>query len=103
MYFRVRDNFGRSPDTRHGYVIGQCTSQFGQEQTFPRIPGNVSDAAEQDIPSTEISALTLQPKEDIHHNENGLRNSRRLYPSGKTRLLHYNLIPNLPKILIIPK
>jgi hypothetical protein len=29
MYFRVWGNYGHTPDTWHGHVIGQRTSQYG--------------------------------------------------------------------------
>ena len=34
MYFRVWGNYGHTPDTWHGHVIGQRTSQYGQKATF---------------------------------------------------------------------
>ena len=39
MYFRVWGNYGHTPDTWHGHVIGQCTSQFGHKKTLQVIPG----------------------------------------------------------------
>ena len=41
MYFRVWGNYGHTPDTWHGHVIGQRTSQYGQQETFPVTRVNV--------------------------------------------------------------
>ena len=34
MCFRVWGNYGHTPDTWHGHVIGQRTSQYGQKRSF---------------------------------------------------------------------
>ena len=34
LYFRVWGNYGHTPDTWDGHVIGQRTSQYGQNTTF---------------------------------------------------------------------
>ena len=45
MYFRVWGNYGHTPDTWHGHVIGQRTSQYGQQQTFSTMKNGDPKAA----------------------------------------------------------
>jgi hypothetical protein len=62
MYFRVWGNYGHTPDTWHGHVIGQCTSQFGQKKTFStNTNGDPKAAVPARFFSDYLTAISSQP------------------------------------------